>query len=236
MKRLADTALTLCLAALACGGAAWPEERSLDLAGITLVDISGAASTIRLETSQSGPQQATVGNRWDGWFSGWYSSWFFDDCGAMTRMRIEGSRLMIEAPPASWFDRSDCTADIRATLPPGTAVSIAQSATQARLSGDFSAVTIESKAADIDLRGHADDVSVRGDALRVNLVYDRTDKDEVVRLDGRLIEADLDFGGVPAIDYAVEAKASWVTHTPELVPGARPLLRIKGDLVHATVR
>jgi hypothetical protein len=227
--------IILC-AVVASGSAAQTAEEPLDLAAVTRVEVTGEASMITLTTRDDARYEATIGGRRIGWFSHWYSTWFFNDCATSSRMHIDGSTLIVSVSPSSWMDPSDCRVEIRANVRKDSAVSIEQAAVQARLKGDFSSLDIDSKAADVSLDGRAASLALRGDALRVHLAYAGLQHNETVKVDARALDADLDFGGDTLIDYAVEAQASWVTSSLESSPGAKPSVRIKADMVRATIR
>ncbi|TSE07503.1 hypothetical protein C1D09_018385 [Mesorhizobium intechi] len=140
--------------------------KTLDLAGVTAVVISGEASSVRLTASASAPYQVTIGSRREGWFARWYSSWFANDCRSASDMKLEASTLRIDVAPSSWLDPSDCRVEINANMQPESSVSIDQAALQASMTGNFSTIAITSKAADVSLDGHASSVDLRGDALK----------------------------------------------------------------------
>jgi hypothetical protein len=105
-------------------------------------------------------------------------------------------------------------------------VAIDKQALQASLSGDFLALTIAAKAGDMGISGRADTIALRGDALRVNLLFKVTFGNEVVAIDAHMREADLDFSAAPQLFYAVTAKTSLVGSARKSVPGAKPTLTI----------
>ena len=210
--------------------------KTLDLAGVSAVIISGEASSVRLSTSASGPYQATIGGRREGWFARWYSSWFANDCSLASDMKLEASTLRIDVAPSSWLDPSDCRVEINANIQPESSVSIDQAALQASMAGSFSTIAISSKAADVSLDGHASTVDLKGEALRANLAFDSVRKDENIAITGKALDATLSFGKGAAISYSVTATASFVDSTLASTAGAKPSVVIKGDFVRATIR
>ncbi|WP_421915832.1 hypothetical protein [Mesorhizobium sp.] len=223
---------SVALASPASGTAA----KTLDLAGVSAVVISGEASSVSLTTSASAPYRATIGSRRDGWFARWYSSWFANECSLASDMKLEGSTLRIDVAPSSWLDPSDCRVEINANIQPESSVSIDQAALQANMAGNFSTIAITSKAADVSLNGHASAVDLKGDALKANLAFGSIRQDESIAITGRALDATLSFGQGVAISYSVAASASSVDSSLPDTPGAKPSVIIKGDFVRATIR
>lgn len=241
MKHLTFALTLLASAAVATGhapqiAAAPLDTAPLDISAITAVAISGDASAVKITTAPDGPYKATVKRHRSGWLAEWTSGWAFDDCGASSRLWIEGTLLRIDVGTAAWFGVSNCRYDINLNVRKETGIAIHQQALQADLAGDFSTVTIAAKAADIDISGHADTVSLQGDALRLRLTFDAATQNEAVSIDARMLEADLDFSRAPALAYSVTAKAALVDSARISTPGAKPSLTIAGELVHATIR
>jgi hypothetical protein len=218
------------------GHATEGQDLDLDISGITAVAIGGEASSVMITTAPDAPYRGTVRRHRSGWLWEWSSGWAFDDCSGSSHMWIEGTLLRIDVGISRWFGRSDCSYDINLNIKKQTAVAIDQQALQASLSGDFSTLTIAAKAGDIGISGRADTIALRGDALRVNLVLKPMIDNEVVAIDARMLEADLDFSAAPQLAYSITAKASLISSARKSVPGAKPTLTIAGDLVHATIR
>ena len=210
--------------------------KTLDLAGVNAVVISGEASSVRLTTSASAPYQATIGSRREGWFARWYSSWFANDCSLASDMKLEASTLRIDVAPSSWLDPSDCRVEINANIQPESSVSIDQAALQANMAGSFSTIAISSKAADVSLDGHASTVELKGEALRANLAFGSVRQDENIAITGKALDAKLSFGKGVAVSYSVAATASFVDSTITNTAGAKPSVVIKGDFVRAIIR
>ena len=235
MKSAILALLSFASAALA-SPASGDAGKTLDLAGVSAVIISGEASSVRLSTSASEPYQATIGGRREGWFARWYSSWFANDCSLASDMKLEASTLRIDVAPSSWLDPSDCRVEINANIQPESSVSIDQAALQASMAGSFSTIAISSKAADVSLDGHASTVELKGDALRANLAFGSVRQDENIAITGKALDATLSFGKGAAISYSVTATASFVDSTLSNTVGAKPSVVIKGDFVRATIR
>lgn len=226
--------------------AAAPDASGLDTADITRVEITGESSSLKLTTAADMPYRAVAAGRRSGWFSRWYSSWFFEDCPSSTDMRIEGSTLLVNVrPPAwssrawsspSWFGLSDCVNEIRINLPKDGTVAIKQDALQARLSGDYAAITLAARAADVALDGHATAIDLRGAAMRAHIAFDVIRRDETISISVQSLEADLSFGKAAPISYTVAAKAALVDSALPNTPGAKPSVTIEADYVHATIR
>ena len=210
--------------------------KTLDLAGVNAVVISGEASSVRLTTSASAPYQATIGSRREGWFSRWYSSWFANDCSLARDKKLEASTLSTDVAPSSWIAPSDCRVEINANIQPESSVSIDQAALQASMAGSFSTIAINSKAADVSLDGHASTVELKGDALRANLAFGSVRQDENIAITGKALDARLSFGQGVAVSYSVAATASFVDSTITNTAGAKPSVVIKGDFVRAIIR
>lgn len=200
--------------------------KTLDLAGVTAIIITGEASSVKLTTSGAEPYQATIGSRREGWFASWYSSWFANDCRTASDMKREASTLRINVAPLSWLDPSDCRVEINANIAPESSVSIEQAALLA----------ITGKAADVSLEGHASRIDLKGEALRANLAYGSVRKDETVAIAGKALDATLTFGRQVQISYSVTASASFVDSSLANTAGAKPSIVIKGDFVRATIR
>ena len=220
------------LASPATGDAA----KTLDLAGVTAIVITGEASSVKLTTSGAKPYQATIDGRREGWFAGWYSSWFANDCRTASDMKREDSTLRIDVAPSSWLDPSDCRVEINANIQPESSVSIDQAALQANMTGNFSTIAITGKAADVSLDGHASSIDLQGEALRVNLAYGSIRQDETIAIAGKALDATLTFGPQVPISYSVTASASFVDSSLANTAGAKPSVVIKGDFVRATIR
>ncbi|QND68146.1 hypothetical protein HB777_32180 [Mesorhizobium loti] len=210
--------------------------KTLDLAGVTAVVITGEASSVRLTTSATAPYQATINSRREGWFAGWYSSWFVNDCRTASDMKREASALRIDVAPSAWLDPSDCRVEINANIPPESSVSIDQAALRAKMIGNFSAITITGKAADVSLDGHASTVDLKGEALKVYLAFANVRQDENIAIAGRALDATLAFGQQVPISYSVTASASFVDSSLPNTARAKPSVVIKGDFVRATIR
>lgn len=235
MKSAILALLSFASAALA-SPASGDAGKTLDLAGVSAVVISGEASSVRLTTSASAPYQATIGSRREGWFARWYSSWFANDCSLANDMKLEASTLRIDVAPSSWLDPSDCRVEISANIQPESSVSIDQAALQASMVGSFSTIAINSKAADVSLDGHASTVELKGDALRANLAFGSVRQDENIAITGKALDATLSFGQGVAVSYSVAATASFVDSTITNTAGAKPSVVIKGDFVRAIIR
>ncbi|WFS00974.1 hypothetical protein [Rhizobium tumorigenes] len=235
MKRILLTGIALFVAAT-ISNATQPLGLPLDISGITAVAIGGEASSLDITTAPDRPYLATLIRRRSGWFARWNSIWSYDDCSSSSRMWIEGTLLHIDVGLPTWFGVSDCSYDINLNVKKDAAVAIHQQALSARLTGQFSAVTIESKAADVVLSGYAETISVNSDALRLGIVLDSPGTAQAVTVNARMLEADLDFSAAPQLAYAVTAKASFVDTSRLSTPGAPVRLTIAGELVHATIR
>lgn len=236
MKQVYFGLIVLVIAGTAAGHATESSDAPLDTSGVTAVAISGEASSVVITTAADAPYRATIQRHRTGWFGSWSSAWVFDDCTASSRMWIDGTLLHIDVGPPRWFAISDCRYDINLNLRQQAAVAIRHQALKADLSGEFSAVTIDAKAADVSVSGHAATLLLRGDALRVGLVFKGSDQNEAVTIDTRMLQADMDFSAAPALAYVVTAKASFVDSLRKSAFGAKPSLAITGDFVHATIR
>jgi hypothetical protein len=213
-----------------------PAGRTLDIANVRSIVIKGDASSIRITTEPGKAYNVVTSGRRSGWFSSWYSSWFFNACKDESQVRIDGATLTIDAAMSAWSDIGDCSAEISANVPAGSGVAIEQQAFMARLAGNFSSLRSSGKAADITLDGYASTVDISGAAVRASLTYNQIRQDEKINIAAQALDAYLGFGSDVPVDYTVTAKASYVDSLVPSVPGARPLVNISGDYVHARIR
>lgn len=238
---LSLTAVTIALVAIGQGNLWWNTRlipaSTLDVSEVSSLRITGDASLVDITTDAKAPQTATLSSRNSGWGAVWQSGWFSGGCGSPGRMHIEATTLIVEVGSQSaWFDLSDCTTELVANLRPETAIVIDQKASRTRLAGDFSTVTINSDAGDVVLEGHATDISISGQALRARLAFEHVMQDETIALAGKMMSATLQFIQPTPISYLVEATASYIDSALPNTPGARPEIRIKGEMVHTTIR
>lgn len=158
-----------------------PLGETLDVSSIRTIVIIGDASSIKITTKSDEPDRAATSGRLSGWFSSWYSSWFFILCKDESRSEIDGATLTIDVAMSAWSDIADCSPEISANVPLGSAVRIEQEVFVAKLNGDFASLGTSGKAADITLDGHASSVDISGAAVRANLTCDaetrRKDRD-----------------------------------------------------------
>ncbi|WP_157961416.1 hypothetical protein [Microvirga flavescens] len=227
--------ITLLMIASSTPAKAGTIRQPIDLSNVSAVAITGNASSIRLTTDE-GPYQATLAGRHSGWFARWSSSWFPNECRTSSRMWVDGSTLFVEADSSQWLDTSDCVVEIKANVRKETAVSIEQAASQARLSGDFSSIALDNKAADISFDGHARNVSVRGGAIKARFSFDEIRQNETITVDAYALDVLLGFGRTTPISYTVEAKASLVDSSLANSPGAKPSVSIKSDYARVRIR
>jgi hypothetical protein len=209
---------------------------TFDVSSIRRIVIIGDASSIKITTNSDEPYRAATSGRRSGWFSSWYSSWFFNICKDESRAEIHGATLTIDVAMSAWSDIADCSAEVSANVPPGSAVRIEQQVFVAKLNGDFASLGTSGKAADITLDGHASSVDISGAAVRANLTYDAVKHDEKIEIAAQSLDAYLRFGKDVPVDYTVTAKASYIDSLVPSVPGTRPLVNIKGDYVRARIR
>lgn len=241
MQRLVLGLILLATARVVTGNATDISDAPLDISGVTAVAISGDASSVSITTAPDEPYRARLAGHRSGWFARWISGWAYDDCSAASRMSIEGTLLRIDVGQSTGFGTADCRYDINLNVRKQTAAAIDQQAMRANLSGDFSTLTVTAKAADISFSGHAETISLQSDALRAALVFkpaaqEDTELKEVVRIDAKMLEADLDFSAAPLLAYIVTAKAALVDTSRKSTAGGNPSLAITGDFVHATIR
>lgn len=213
-----------------------PIGEAFDISSIRTIVIRGDASSIKVTTRSDEPYRATTSGRRRGWFSSWYSSWFFNACKDESSVQIDGATLTIDMAMSAWSDIADCAPELSANIPPGSAVRIEQQAFTARLNGDFASLGTSGQAADITLDGHASSVDISGAAVRANLTYNAVRRDETIEIAAQSLDAYLGFGKDVPVDYTVTAKASYIDSLVPSVPGARPLVNIRGDYVRARIR
>lgn len=151
-------------------------------------------------------------------------------------MRVENGTLFIDVAPSSWTNLSDCTVEINANIPSGNSILIDQTALMVKLDGDFSSITIASKAGDVTLEGHASSVSVKGEAIKARFVFDRVEKTENIDFDARALDVYLGIGQDVPISYSIAATASLTDSSLANTPNSKPTINIKGDYVRVTIR
>jgi hypothetical protein len=209
---------------------------TLDISAVRTIVVSGDASDTTITARAGEPYRVETRWRRGGWFSSWYSSWFFNGCRDRSQIHVDGSTLRVEVMQISWMDLSDCTPEVLANVPPGSAIRVDQKAVKVRFEGEFASLGISSKAADIALDGHASTIDILGAAVRARLNFDPIRRDERIDIAAQSLEAELGFGGDVAVDYTVTAKASYVDSPRPSVPGAKPQVTIRGDYVHVRLR
>lgn len=212
------------------------EGPALDVASIRAVKITGDASRIRVTTDSARPQLAQLGAIRQHALFHWTSGWFGNDCTVASRMHAEDGTLFIEAADSSWFGFSDCTPTIALNLAAGTALSVNQHAAEIRTNGQFSDVRFKGHAADFALEGQARSVALSADAIQATLIFDHPEKTESVDLSSEALDATVQFGPGVAVDYRIDAKASWVDTQQASTPGAQPRVRVTGKYVRFTLR
>lgn len=211
----------------------------VDLTGVTRLAVTGAASDILVSTRGDGARQAVLSGTRHGWGAIWRSGWFGDNCAGGARMTRDGDTLTVDMGERGgffgWSDRDDCTLSLTAQLAPEAMISIRQNAARIRLSGDFSAIDVDSDAGDFTFSGHAASVAATGAALRANLAFERVLNTEEIRISGKMLDATVRFLTPTAISYGVEAIASYVDSALANTPGARPDIRIRGEMVRVRI-
>lgn len=154
-------------------------------------------------------------------------------------MTREGDTLTVDMGERGgffgWSDRDDCTLSLTAQLAPEAMVSIRQNAARIRLSGDFSAIDVDSDAGDFAFSGHAATVTASGAALRARLAFERVMNTEEIRISGKMIDTSVRFLTPTPVSYGVEAVASYVDSALANTPGARPDIRIRGEMVRVRI-
>jgi hypothetical protein len=212
----------------------------VDLNGVNLIEVSGAASEITISTRGNDPQQAVLSGTRRGWGALWHSGWFSSGCGAQALIERHGDTLRVDMGDRGgffgWNDWDECTLTLDAHAAPEVAVRISQNAARMRLDGDFASIDVRSDAGDFSLAGHATRLAVEGAALRARLTYDRVVQDETVLVAGAMLDASIRFLTPTPISYGVEAVASYVDSALANTPGAKPAITIRGEMVHATIR
>lgn len=212
----------------------------IDLAGVTRLEVRGAASDIAISTRGDGARQAVLTGTRRGWGALWHSGWFSGDCSAQSFMERQGETLRVDMGDRGgffgWNDGDDCTLTLDVQAAPEIAVVIIQNAARMRLDGDFASIDVTSDAGDFALAGHATRVAVEGAALRARLTFDRVMQTEAIQITGTMLQAGITFLVPTPISYGVDAVASYVDSTLANTPGAKPDITIRGEMVHATIR
>lgn len=211
----------------------------VDLTGVTRLAVTGAASDISISTRGDGAREAVLSGTRHGWGAIWRSGWFAGDCTGQARMTRDGDTLTVDMGERGgffgWNDWDDCTLSLNAQLAPEAMVSIHQNASRIRLSGDFSVIDVDSDAGDFAFSGHAASVAATGAALRALLAFERVTNTEEIRISGKMLDATVRFLTPTPISYGVEAIASYVDSALANTPGARPDIRIRGEMVRVRI-
>lgn len=211
----------------------------LDLTGVTRLTVTGAASDISISTRGGSKQEAVLSGTRHGWGALWRSGWFAGDCAGQARMTLDGDTLTVDMGDRGgffgWNDWDDCTLTLAAGLAPEAMVSIRQNAARITLTGDFAVIDVDSDAGDFSFTGHAASVSVAGAALRARLAFERVLNTEEIRISGAMLDASLRFLVPTPISYGVEAVASYVDSALPNTPGAKPDIRIRGEMARVRI-
>eukprot|EP01032_Pedospumella_encystans_P031315 gene31315-35349_t len=206
----------------------------LDLTGVTRLEVTGSASDISISTRGDGTPEAILSGTRHGWGAIWRSGWFAGDCSGRARMARHGDTLSVDMGERGgffgWNDWEDCTLTLEAQLPPEASVSIRQNAARMHLAGDFSRIDVDSDAGDFAFTGHAASIAVSGAALRARLAFQRVKNTEEIRISGQMLDATVRFLTPTPISYGVEAVASYVDSALPNTPGAKPQIRIRGEM------
>lgn len=234
------TSLVALLLAISALPAVAADPEHLDLTGVTAISITGDASAIKLTTADDAAYEATLNVRPAGWFSRWSWGWpggwsggWFAGCGSAGRMRVESGTLHVTVDASSWMD--DCVVELTANLPRASSVAIEQAAAEISLEGDFSTVSLDSKAADFTLRGHADALKLKGDALRSDVTFEEVRNNETIAIAAPLLDMRLSFVSGTTVSYNVTAAASLVDSALANTVGAKPAIDIKAGYVRARI-
>lgn len=211
----------------------------IDLTGVTRLSVTGSASDISISTRGDGEQQAVLSGTRRGWGAIWRSGWSSGECAGQARMTREGDTLHVDMGERGgffgWNDWDDCTLTLDARLAPESMVSIQQNAARMRLSGDFSVIDVKSDAGDFAFTGHAVAVAVSGAALRAQLAFERVLNTEEIRISGQMLDATVRFLVPTPISYGVEAVASYVDSALPNTQGAKPDIRIRGEMARVRI-
>ena len=211
-------------------------SKPLDMANIKTVAITGEASRVELTTTDTQPYAASISGNQSGWFSNWYSSWFSNACETDTTTEVKDQTLLIHVAESPLISLSDCEVRINVNLPKNSDINIQQQALYAKLSGDYRGITISSNAADFSLDGYASSLDIKGDAVRSDMRFERTNHSETIRLDSHALDASFSFVKDTSISYLIDAKASFIDSKRESTPGAKPSIEIRSEYVRATIR
>lgn len=206
----------------------------LDLSAVSKIRVEGEAGRLFISAAADGPYEARLEGERRGWGAVWRSGWFPVSC-PEGGMRIDGDTLVVDLGSTHFYSWSDCTMTLTARLKPEAAVAIDQRASQTDLRGDFSAVDVRSDAGDVRFRGHAAELSLSGAALRARVVFDKVMQNETVALAGNMLDAGLHFLVPTPVSYLVEATASFVDSKLPNTPGAKPAIRVRGDMVRVRI-
>lgn len=208
----------------------------LDMTRIKQVTITGESSRLDFTTLDTVPYAATITGTRTSWLASWYSNWFSNRCETKTTTEIKDQTLTIDVTESPLLSLSDCEVGIIVNLPKGADISIEQHALLARFSGEYRSIRINANAADFSLDGYASRLDINGDAVRSDVRFERSSKNETIRLESRALDAAFSFLKDTPISYAVDAKASFIDSKLMNTPGAKPSIDIKSDYVRATIR
>lgn len=211
----------------------------IDLAGVTRLEVTGAASEISISTVGGGAAEAVLSGTRHGWGAIWRSGWFAGDCAGQASMRRDGDTLRVDMGEHGgffgWNDWDDCTLTLSAQLQPEASVAIRQNAARIRLSGDFAAIDVTSDAGDVSFTGHAASIAVSGAALRARLAFERVLNTEEIRISGQMLDASVRFLVPTPISYSIDAVASYVDSALPNTPGAKPDVQIRGEMARVRI-
>lgn len=215
-----------------CSNETSAAEKSVITDDIKNVTISGDASLIHLTTQDDQTMQAIMSAKPSGWLSGW----MYNECKASGDMVVTGQTLLIKARNNDWYALSECSTSLQINLPRNASVTIDQPAFKADLQGQFSALNIETRAADISLSGSAQTVKIRGDAFRTRLQFDDTTQPQHIEIAGRALDTGLYFPKGTSVSYRINAKASLLDSKLPNTPDAKPEIQISGEYARTEIR
>ena len=215
-----------------CNNEPTAAQKSVETDDINFVKISGDASLIRLTTQDDEKRQSIMTAKSSGWLSGW----FYNDCKAKGDMVVTGQTLLITAKNSDWYDLSECSTSLQINLPRNANIMIDQPAFKADLQGQFSALNIETRAADIALSGSAQTVKIRGDAFRTRLQFHDIAQPQHIEIAGRALDTGLYFPKGTSVSYRINAKASLLDSKLPNTPDAKPEILISGEYARTEIR
>jgi hypothetical protein len=198
-------------------------EDELDLSPVKKIVFVGDGSTIELTTDASRPYRLVQDKSWSFWSS----------CRLTQRLEQGVLTLGVDSGNARPWRR--CNVTYRANLPALRQVEILQGANNVRAEGQFERLAVHSAASDVTFRGNANELSLKGSALKADVRLTGATPRGKVQVEARVGSVYLGIDQKAAVSYQLEGTLAsfdrgWVNH-----PDAPLRVDVTGDLLQATL-